>query len=69
MSWLSKKVINWWQDEEGVTSIEYVLIGSLIALVIIVSVDTVGFRVCQSYKGIAEAVANAMGSTSSVTCS
>lgn len=61
-------VQSWWVDEEGVTSIEYVLLGSLIALVIIVSVHAVGFQVCQRYKSIAEAMASAIGSTASVTC-
>ncbi len=61
-------VKSWWLDEEGVTSIEYVLLASLIALVIIVSVHAVGFQVCQRYKSVAEAMASAIGSTASVTC-
>jgi pilus assembly protein Flp/PilA len=60
---------SWWLDEEGVTSIEYVLLASLIALVIIVSVNAVGFQVCQRYKNIAESVAAALGSSASITCS
>lgn len=69
MNCLYSLVRNWWRDEEGVTSIEYVLLGSLIAIVIVVSVDAVGFQVCQRYKGIAEAVSNAMGSSTTITCS
>lgn len=68
MSHLHALVKNWWLDETGVTSIEYVLMGSLIALVIIVSVSAVGFQLCQSYKGIAEEVAKAIGSTATVAC-
>jgi Flp pilus assembly pilin Flp len=59
----------WWPNEEGVTSIEYALVASLIAMVIVVSVDSVGFQVCQRYKTVAEAVSEAMGSSVTVTCS
>lgn len=69
MNFLCKLIHNWWREEDGVTSIEYVLLGSLIAVVIIVSVNAVGFQLCQNYKNIAEAVAAAMGSTASITCS
>jgi len=69
MNHICKLVQSWWLDEEGATSIEYVLLASLIALVIIVSVDAVGFQVCQRYKTIAEAVSGASGSTVTITCS
>ncbi len=68
MSRIFKLVQSWLLDEEGVTSIEYVLLASLIALVIIVSVNSVGFQLCQKYKFIAEAVAAALGSTTTITC-
>jgi pilus assembly protein Flp/PilA len=62
-------VQSWWQDEDGTTSIEYALVASLIAMVIVVSVDAVGSQVCQRYKTIAEAVSAAMGSSVTITCS
>ena len=65
MNLLREWIQNWWREEDGVTSIEYVLLGSLIALVIIVSVGNVGFQVCERYKSVAEA----LGSTGTITCS
>ena len=50
-------------DEEGVTAIEYALIASLIAVVIIAAVRTTGNRVCETFS----AVAVALGGTA-VTC-
>jgi pilus assembly protein Flp/PilA len=58
-----------WLKEEGATSIEYALVAALIAVVIVVSVNAVGFQVCQRYKTVAEAVSGAMGSSVTVTCS
>jgi Flp pilus assembly pilin Flp len=69
MNRLYTLVQRWWLDEKGATSIEYVLLGSLIAVVIIVSVNAVGFQVCQRYKTIAEAVSGVVGSTVTITCS
>ena len=69
MSSIFKLIEIWWRDEKGATSIEYVLLGSLIAIVIIVTVNSVGFQLCQKYKNIAEAVAAALGSTASISCS
>jgi Flp pilus assembly pilin Flp len=69
MNRLCTLIQRWWRGEEGTTSIEYVLLGSLIAVVIIVSVNAVGFQVCQRYKTIAEAVSAAMGSSVTITCS
>ncbi len=68
MSRIFKLVQGWLLDEEGVTSIEYVLLASLIALVIIVSVNAVGSQLCQKYKFIAESVAAALGSAATITC-
>lgn len=65
MNRLCKMVQSWWLDEEGVTSIEYVLLASLIALVIIVSVNALGNEVCERFKSVAEA----FGSTATMTCS
>lgn len=43
-------------DEEGVTAIEYALIASLIAVVIIVAVRTTGTRVCETFRSVATAL-------------
>jgi pilus assembly protein Flp/PilA len=69
MNRIFRFVQSWWMDEEGVTSIEYALLGSLIALVIVVSVNAVGLQVCQRYKTVAEAVSGAMGTSVTITCS
>ena len=59
---------SWLLDEKGATSLEYVLLGSLVAVVIVVSVNAVGFQVRQRYKTFAEAVSEAMGSSVTITC-
>lgn len=46
-------------DEEGVTAIEYALIASLIAVVIIVAVRTTGNRVCEAFSSVAVALGGA----------
>ena len=46
-------------DEEGVTAIEYALIASLIAVVIIVAVRTTGVRVCETFRSVATALGGA----------
>ena len=43
-------------DEEGVTAIEYALIASLIAVVIIAAVRTTGTRVCEAFRSVASAL-------------
>lgn len=45
------------KDEEGVTAIEYALIASLIAVVIIVAVTATG----QGVRGVFIAICNALG--------
>jgi pilus assembly protein Flp/PilA len=47
------------RDDEGVTAIEYGLIGALIAVVIVASVTAVGQNLQVIYNGIAGAIANA----------
>lgn len=44
------------RDEEGVTAIEYSLIAALIAVVIITAVTTVGSRVCETFRSVADAL-------------
>lgn len=56
-------VRDFWRDEKGVTSIEYVLIASLIVVVIVVSVNTLGGRVNDRFLGVAEALCSASNST------
>ncbi len=50
-------------DEEGVTAIEYALIASLIAVVIIIAVTRTGNRVCETFSSVVVA----LGGTA-VTC-
>ena len=50
-----------WQDEEGVTAIEYGLIAALIAVVIIASVGFVGENLVLVFENIATALADAVG--------
>jgi pilus assembly protein Flp/PilA len=45
-------------DEEGVTAIEYGLIAALIAVVIIVSVDTIGDNLFTAYTCITQTMAS-----------
>lgn len=52
------------QDEGGTTSIEYGLLGSLIAVVIVLSVNSVGSNVCGRFKAVAEA----LGATGVADC-
>ena len=40
---------NFWNDEEGVTAIEYGLIAALIAVVIIAAVNVVGTELDQTF--------------------
>lgn len=47
-------------DEAGVTSIEYALLGSLIAVVIVVAVAATGTSLAALWAEIANAVTNAM---------
>jgi pilus assembly protein Flp/PilA len=49
-----------WNDTQAVTSIEYALLASLIAIVILVAVDSVGKNVSSMYTTIATQIANAL---------
>jgi len=48
----------WFRSESGVTSVEYALIGLLIAVVILGAVTAVGLEVGSTYDYIASCVAN-----------
>lgn len=48
-----KRFVN---DEEGVTAIEYALIASLIAVVIILAVTRTGNRVCETFNSVVTAL-------------
>lgn len=56
LSNLSQAVSAFARSESGVTSIEYALIGSLIAVVIVLSVANVGAAVKDLYEFVAEKV-------------
>lgn len=60
LSKLNRAVSAFARGESGVTSIEYALIGSLIAVVIVVSVGNVGSAVNGLYELVAGKVAEAM---------
>ncbi len=51
------------KDEEGVTAIEYALIASLIAVVIIAAVTATGRSVCTTFNTVVSALGGA-----TVTC-
>jgi pilus assembly protein Flp/PilA len=55
-------LIEFLEDEQGVTSIEYALIAALIAVVIIVAVSLVGNELSGTYNDVASKVADAGGS-------
>lgn len=48
-------------DEEAVTSIEYALLASLIAMVILVSVVALGLTLGATWQGVADEVSAATG--------
>ncbi len=56
METMLNEVKQFWQDEEGVTAIEYGLIAALIAVVIIAAVTTVG----QNLRNVFSFIANAL---------
>lgn len=49
-----------WDDERGVSSMEYALIGGLIAVVIVAAVTSVGQNVAVLYNNVATQIANAV---------
>jgi pilus assembly protein Flp/PilA len=49
------------RDESGVTSIEYALMGSLVAMAILVSVSTLGLNLKELYEMVAGRVQEATG--------
>lgn len=55
---LLASVKRWWQRESAVTSIEYALIGALIAVVIAAAVTAVGIEVGASFEYVASCVTN-----------
>lgn len=48
----------WYRAEAGITSIEYALIGALIAVVIASAVTTVGLELESTFSYVANCVAN-----------
>jgi len=51
---LYSRVLSFLRDEAGVTSIEYVMLASLIAVIILAAVAELGDQVCIRFKAIAE---------------
>lgn len=58
---------NFWQEEEGVTAIEYGLIAALVAIVIIVVLTASGNNLNQLWDKICTALGNAVG-TGAAAC-
>ena len=46
-----------WHDEDGATAIEYALIGSLVSIVIVVALTTVGSALSATFANVASKVA------------
>ncbi|ACB68428.1 Flp family type IVb pilin [Burkholderia ambifaria] len=53
-------VLRWIGDDQGVTSIEYALIGALIATLVMASVMTLGGSLDDTYNMIASVVTDAV---------
>ncbi|MBR8254771.1 Flp family type IVb pilin [Burkholderia ambifaria] len=53
-------VLRWIGDDQGVTSIEYALIGALIATLVLASVMTLGGSLDDTYNMIASVVTDAV---------
>ncbi len=60
LSKFGRVVATFARSETGVTSIEYALIGALIAVAIVVSVTNVGSAVSSLYQFVADKVAEAL---------
>lgn len=56
MNKLVQGVKNFWNDEAGVTAIEYGLLASLIAVAIIVSVRLIGTNLNTTFAAVAAAL-------------
>lgn len=59
MSHLYSSIQDFLQDEQGVTSIEYGMIASLIAVVILGAVSALGAQVCARFSAVASALGGA----------
>lgn len=64
MGYIYYEVRTFLLDERGVTSIEYALVGSLIAVVILAAVRGLGGQVCERFR----AVASVLGATDAGSC-
>ena len=60
MCYLYSSIKAFIQDEDGVTSIEYGMIASIIAVVILAAVASLGTQVCERFRSVA-AVLGAVG--------
>lgn len=57
---MKKALLRLYKDESAVTSIEYALMGTLIAVVIVVSVGSVGVNLSALYNYVRDKVVLAM---------
>jgi pilus assembly protein Flp/PilA len=51
----------WWRDEDGVSSIEYALLASLIAVICVAMITAVGTNTLNLYMVVCNGVATATG--------
>ncbi len=56
---MTRKLMNLFKDDEGVTALEYGLIAALIAAAIIVSVQALGTQVSGTFSSVATAMQGA----------
>lgn len=64
MNYIYSEIQAFLLNEDGVTSIEYALLGSLIAVVILVAVRGLGGQVCERFSN----VASVLGAVDVVGC-
>lgn len=62
MSRIAVLVRQFWNDEHGVTAMEYALLGGLIAVVIVAAVGKVGSNLNVLYTDVATQLSNALSS-------
>ncbi|MBN3791651.1 Flp family type IVb pilin [Burkholderia sp. Ac-20353] len=60
MQFFAEAVAKWIDDERGVTSIEYALMGSLVAIAILAGVGTLGHSLNGVYQRVAATALAAM---------
>ena len=61
---LTPRITEFWQEDEAVSSIEYALLASLIAVVCVVSITAVGTNTMLLYTHVCNLLATAIGGPS-----